>query len=85
LQKISKPDPGDIGSHEVGLIRSDRPRRIAGICLFLLRAASFLNHAAVLRQTATTSRTLGRTNVLCISLQAPSFLERLKSRMLQIS
>jgi hypothetical protein len=64
LQKISKPDPGDIGSHEVGLIHSDR--RIADICLFLLRAASFLNHAWVLRQTATTSRTLGRISWLCV-------------------
>jgi len=45
LRKISKPDPGDIGSHEVGLIHSDRLRLIAGICLFLLRAASFLNDA----------------------------------------
>jgi hypothetical protein len=42
LQKISKPDPGDIGSHEVALIHSDRLRLIAGICLFLLRTASFL-------------------------------------------
>jgi hypothetical protein len=41
LQKISKPDPGDIDSHEVGLIHGDRLRLIAGICLFLLRAASF--------------------------------------------
>jgi hypothetical protein len=45
LQKISKPDPGDIGSDEVALIHSDRLRRIAGICLFLLRTASFLNDA----------------------------------------
>jgi len=45
LRKISKPDPSDNGSHEVGLIHSDRLRRIAGICLFLLRTASFLNDA----------------------------------------
>jgi hypothetical protein len=45
LQKISKPDPGDVGSHEVGLTHSDRLRLIAGICLFLLRTASFLNDA----------------------------------------
>jgi hypothetical protein len=61
LQKISQPDPGDIGSDEVALIHSERLRLIADICLFLLHAASFLNHAGVLRQTATTSRTLGRT------------------------
>jgi hypothetical protein len=66
LQKISSPDPGDIGSHEVGLIHSDR--RIADICLFLLHAASFLNHARVLRQTATTSRTLGRTQLAVVFL-----------------
>jgi len=41
LQKISKPDPGDIGSDEVALIHCDRLQRIAGICLFLLRTASF--------------------------------------------
>jgi len=45
LQKISSPDPADIGSHEIALIHSDRLRLIAGICLFLLRAASFLNDA----------------------------------------
>jgi len=45
LQKISKPDPGDIGSNEVALIHGDRLRLIAGICLFLLRTASFLNDA----------------------------------------
>jgi len=45
LQKISKPDPGDIGSDEVALIHCDRLRRIAGVCLFLLRTASFLNDA----------------------------------------
>jgi hypothetical protein len=32
LRKISKPDPGDIGSDEVAIIHSDRLRRIAGIC-----------------------------------------------------
>jgi len=47
LQKISKPDPGDIGSDQVALIHSDRLRLIAGICLFLLRTASFLNDALV--------------------------------------
>jgi len=66
LQKISKPDPGNIGSDEIALIHSDRLRLIADICLFLLRAASFLNHAGVLRQTATTSRTLGRIRWLCV-------------------
>jgi hypothetical protein len=45
LQKISKPDPGDIGSDQVALIHSDLLRLIAGICLFLLHAASFLNDA----------------------------------------
>jgi len=45
LQKISSPDPADIGSHEVGLTHNDRLRLIAGICLFLLHAASFLNDA----------------------------------------
>jgi hypothetical protein len=85
LQKISQPDPGDIDSDEVVLIHSDRLRLIADICLFLLRTASFLNHAWVLRQTATTSRTLGRISWRCVSFQARSFLERLKSRMLQIS
>jgi hypothetical protein len=45
LQEISKPDPGNIGNQEVELIHSDRLRLIADICLFLLRAASFLNHA----------------------------------------